>query len=113
MLDNFIDIFDNFFPKSVKVKVKFKSDQSPWITKDIAKSSKKKQRLYEKSLKNKPSKMKRHIKLTKIYLKPLKTDQRKNFARKNCRSLKVMGKNMECYERDTWKVHHKILNSSN
>ena len=22
-------------------------------------------------------------------------------------------KNMTCYERDTWKVHHKIFNSSN
>ena len=47
----FIDIYDKSFPKS-EVKVKFKSDQSPWITKGIAKSSKKKQRLYEKFLKN-------------------------------------------------------------
>ena len=39
------------FPKS-EVKVKCKSDQSPWISKGIAKSSKKKQRLYEKFLKN-------------------------------------------------------------
>ena len=50
-LDIFIDIYDNSFPKS-EVKVKFKSGQSPWITKGIAKSSKKKQRLYEKFLKN-------------------------------------------------------------
>ena len=35
-----IDIYDKSFPKS-EVKVKFKSDQSPWITKGIAKSSKK------------------------------------------------------------------------
>ena len=41
-LDIFIDIYDNSFSKS-EVKVKFKSYQSPWITKDIAKSSKKKQ----------------------------------------------------------------------
>ena len=39
----FLDIFID------KVKVKFKSDESPWITKGIAKSSK---RLYEKFLKN-------------------------------------------------------------
>ena len=58
--------------------------------------------------------MKRHIKLIKTYLKPLKGDQRKNFTQKNYKSLKVMQKkNMECYERDTWKVHCKILNSSN
>ena len=43
------------FPKS-EVKVKFKSDQSPQITKDIAKASKKKQRLYEKFLKNRTPK---------------------------------------------------------
>ena len=42
-------------PKS-EVKVKFKSNQSPWITKGIAKSSKKKQSLYEKFLKNKTPK---------------------------------------------------------
>ena len=111
-LNIFIDIYDKSFPKS-EVKVKFKSDQSPWITKGIAKSSKKKQRLYEKFLKNRTPKMKRHIKLIKTYLKPLKRDQRKHFTQKNSKSLKVMRKNMESYETETWKVHHKILSSSN
>ena len=87
-LDIFTDIYDNSFPKS-EFKVKFKSDQSPSITKGIAKSSKKKQRLYEKFLKNRTPKMKRHIKLIKTFLKPLKRDQRKNFTQKNCGSLKV------------------------
>ena len=54
-LNTFTDIYDNSFPK-LEVKVKFKSDQSPWITKGIAKSSKKKQRLYEKLLKNRTPK---------------------------------------------------------
>ena len=54
-LNIFIDIYDKLFPKS-EVKVKFKSDQSPWITKRMAKSSKKKQRLYEKFLKNRTPK---------------------------------------------------------
>ena len=112
MLDNFIDIFDNFFPKSVKVKVKFKSDQSPWITEDIVKSSKKKQRLYEKFLKNRTLQNEETYKTYKNLFETIKKRSKKKFARKNCRSLKVMGKNMECYERDTWKVHHKILNSS-
>ena len=35
------------FPK-VKVRIKSKSPHSPWITKRIAKSSKRKQKLYEK-----------------------------------------------------------------
>ena len=100
----FIDIYDNSFLQS-KVKVKFTSDQSPWITKSITKSSKKKQRLYEKFLKIRTPSMKRHIKLIKTYLKPLKEIKEK--IERWCE------KNMECYERDTWKVHHKILNYSN
>ena len=56
--------------------------------------------------------MKIYINFMKIYLKPLKTDQRKRFTQKKCKSLQGCEKNMECYERDTWKVHHKILNYS-
>ena len=48
-LNIFIDIYDKLFPKS---EVKFKSDQSPLITKRMTKISKKKQRLYEKFLNN-------------------------------------------------------------
>ena len=55
--------------------------------------------------------MKSHIKLIKNYLKPLKGDQRKHFTQKNFKSLKVMRKKTECYERDTREVHHKILKS--
>ena len=54
-LNIFIDIYDKSFPKS-EVKVKFKSDQSLWITKGIAKSSKKNKDFYEKFLKNRTSK---------------------------------------------------------
>ena len=87
-LDIFTDIYDNSFPKS-KVKVKFKSNQSPCITKSITKSSKKKQRLYEKFLKNRTPKNEETYKLIKTFLKPLKRDQRKNVTQKNCGSLKV------------------------
>ena len=45
--------------------------------------------------------MKRHIKLIKTYLKPLKGDQRKNFTQKNCKSLEVM--------RKSWSVMKEIL----
>ena len=58
-LDILIDIYDEWF---LKTEVKFKSDHSPWITKE--------------SLKNRTSKMKRHIKLMKNYLKPLKRDKK-------------------------------------
>ena len=49
--------------------------------------------------------MKRHIKLIKTYLKPLKIDFKKrlkNFTQKNCKSLEVM-------QKKTWSVMKKIL----
>ena len=89
----------------MEVKVKFKSDKSPWITKVIAKSLKKKQRLYEKFLNKRALKNEEAHKLIKTYLKPLKGDQRKNFTQKNCKSLKVMRKK-------TWSVMKQILESA-
>ena len=47
----FNSIYDIYFPK-VFVRLKTKHIQSPWITKGIAKSSKRKQKLYEKFLKH-------------------------------------------------------------
>ena len=47
----FNSIYDLYFPK-VFVRLKAKHIQSPWITKGIAKSSKRKQELYEKFLKH-------------------------------------------------------------
>ena len=50
-LETFLILYDKYFPKQ-KIKVKTKDLQSPWVTKGIKKSSKKKQRLYQKFLKN-------------------------------------------------------------
>ena len=53
--DNFIEIFsslyDEYFPKK-KIKLKAQKYNNPWITKGIKKSSKRKQKLHEKFLKN-------------------------------------------------------------
>ena len=46
----FISVYENFFP-NVEVRIKTKSLHSPWIAKGIAKSSKRKQKLYEKYFK--------------------------------------------------------------
>ena len=56
----FTKIYDDCFPKT-KFKVKSNNKANPWITKAIAKSSKRKQKLYEKFLKN------RSIQNEKIY----------------------------------------------
>ena len=43
-------MYDTYFPKN-KIKLKSKDLKNQWITKGIKKSSKRKQRLYEKFLK--------------------------------------------------------------
>ena len=50
-LDTFTSIYDDCFPR-IKIKVKARNPFRPWITKSIAKSSKKKQKIYKKYLKN-------------------------------------------------------------
>ena len=51
-LKNFLLHYNRFFPKK-KIQIKSKNLASPWITSGIAKSSKRKQKLYEKYLKRK------------------------------------------------------------
>ena len=83
-LNIFIDIYDNSFPKT-EVKVKFKSDQSPWITKGIAKLSKKEQRLYKKLLNNRTTKNNETYKTYKNLLETMKKRSKKKFYSENCR----------------------------
>ena len=47
-----------------KIKIKTKDLESPWITKGIKKSSKKKQRLYSKLKKKEMKKRKKNVKIT-------------------------------------------------
>ena len=91
------------FPKS-EVKVKFQSDQSPWITKGIAKSSKKKQRLYEKFLKNRtPQNEETYKNLFETIKKRLK---KKFYSEKLQQKFKGDAKK-------TWSVMKKILRKCN
>ena len=46
----FLKPITKYFPK-IRIKIKAKTIQNPWITKGITKSSKKKQKLYERFLK--------------------------------------------------------------
>ena len=48
--DIFFNTYDKYFPK-VRIKIKAETIQNPWITKGITKSSKKKQKVYERFLK--------------------------------------------------------------
>ena len=54
-LEKFVQIYDQAFPER-KFEIKAKNLVSPWITRGLRKSSRKKQRLYEKFLKQRNSK---------------------------------------------------------
>ena len=59
-----------------------------------------------------PPTMKAYMKLIKTYLNPLIVDQRTSLNQKNGWRLKVMPENMECHERDSWKVGQNIFHFS-
>ena len=70
-------LYDKYFPKQ-KIKVKSKDLQSPWVTKGIKKSSKKKQRLYQKFLKNRNVKNETEYKSYKKLFETIKKRSKKN-----------------------------------
>ena len=75
-LNKFSDLYDSYFPKK-QVKLKSKDLQSPWITNGIEKSSKRKQRLYEKFLKNQNEKNKVEYKTYKKLFESVKKRSKK------------------------------------
>ena len=74
----FLGLYNEAFPKQ-KIKIKQKSFNSPWMTKGLVKSSKKKQRLYEKFLKNGNPEKKLNYKQYKTFLESLKKKSKKNY----------------------------------
>ena len=77
----FLNVFSNLyeiaFPK-IKIKVNSKTLLSPWITCGILKSSKRKQRLYEKFLKNRNSANKENYKTFARLFESIKQISKKN-----------------------------------
>ena len=63
-----VQIYDQAFPER-KVEIKAKNLVSLWITRGLRKSSRKKQRLYEKFLSKEIEKMKKRTRCIKIFLK--------------------------------------------
>ena len=64
-----MQVYDDCFPKT-KFKIKSNNKANPWIIKGIVKSSKRKQKLYEKFLKKTtPFRMKKAIWITENFLK--------------------------------------------
>ena len=80
-IETITQIYNDCFPKT-KFKIKSKSKANPWITKGIAKSSKRKQKLYEKSLTNAPFKMKKSIRI-KLFETITMKSKRKYYSAKS------------------------------
>ena len=71
----FLDLYNEAFLKQ-KIKIKRKSFNSPWMTKGLVKSSKKKQRLYENFLKNRDPE--KELNYKKTLFESLKKKSKKN-----------------------------------
>ena len=68
-IETITQVYDDCFPKT-KLKIKSNNKANPWIIKGIVKSSKRKQKLYEKFLKKTtPFRMKKAIWITENFLK--------------------------------------------
>ena len=80
-IEKFSLIYDNCFPIKV-IERKTKNIRSPWITKGIKKSSKRKQKLYEKCLKKKSPNNEKECKDYKQLFQKIKKVKEKIFSRK-------------------------------
>ena len=109
-LNVFTDIYGDSFPKS-EVKVEFKSNQSSWVTKGIAKSSKKEERLYEKFLKNRTSKNEETYKTYKDLFETAKKRSKKKFYTEKLRKFKGDARYLESAPQNPQLFQLKLLST--
>ena len=100
-IEKFIKIYDQAFPLQ-KIKIKGKSLVSPWITKEIRKSSRKKQHLYEKFLKHKTTKTLETYKSYKNLFENIKKSSKKHYYQNKLEKWKNNVKT-------TWKTMKEII----
>ena len=94
-------IYDDCFPVKV-IEIKTKNLLSPWITKCIKKSSKRKQKLYEKFLKKKSPKNEKEYKDYKQLFGKIKKDSKKKYFQERLSFYKNHIKN-------TWKTLKDVI----
>ena len=102
----FLGLCNEAFSKQ-KIKSKRKSFNSPWMTKGLLNSSKKKQRLYKFFLKNKKPEEGLNYKQHKTLFESLKKKPTKNYYSDLINSYKYNIKNVECLKRNYWKRKRK------
>ena len=106
--ESFFDIFsktyDKYFAK-VRIKIKAKTIQNPWITKGITKSSKSPQKLYERFLKKRTPQNEQKYKNYKNLFEKIK---------KKAKSICYSNKLLKCTGdiKKTWKVMKDIIGKS-
>ena len=88
-LEIFTELYEKHFPER-KIKIKPKRALSPWITNDIAKLSKRKQKLYEKFLKCCTPINKANYKAYKNMFEMIKPKSKKRFYSEKLINSKVM-----------------------
>ena len=91
-------MYNECFPK-IKVKLKPQKKFNPWITKGIRKSSKKKQKLYEKFLKKRMKQSETEYRVYKNMFESIKHKSKKSYDSQKIIKYKDNKKKMECYER--------------
>ena len=97
--------YNKAFPKK-EVIIKQKTLKSPWITKSLLKSSKRKQRLYEIYLKNKSYQNEKRYKAYKNLFEKVKQKAKKNY-------YSNLIKNAEGNSKKTWDAMKEIIGKSN
>ena len=94
-LEKFVQLYDQAFPER-KIEIKAKNLVSPWITRGLRKSSRKKQRLYEKFLKQRNSKNEETYKMYKNLFEKLKKRSKKLYFQNKLKicenNIKILGK---------------------
>ena len=103
-LDKFIKLYDIAFPER-KVEIKQKNLTSPWITRGLEKSSKRKQCLYDKLLKRRNDKNEKAYKMHKSLFEKLKLQSKKLYFQNKLKQYENNIKN-------TWKIMKVIIGKS-
>ena len=85
---NFFSLYNECFPKT-KVKLKPQKPFRPWVTLGIRKSSKRKQRLYEKFLKTRNAKIEAEYKACKNMFEIIKRKSKRNYYSKKYLNIKI------------------------
>ena len=92
-LEKFVQIYNQAFPER-KIEIKAKNLVSPWITWGLRKSSRKKQHLYEKFLKQRNSKNEEAYKMYKNVFERLKKQSKKLYFQNKLKKCKNNIKNL-------------------